>query len=203
MSGYLYYATGTSRGAIFNRQFWIYGSSFRQITAAIEIVLLLLLYLWTFFSFRALRVPERMHLCFQQQIRAYIGCAAGYILYSILFDVTLPHFIMTRFFSTKVENGIRLIEPVFYHTYTFLIDSIGLLWIAVLLVGARMLYESPATLNDTWGYKTFDNNWKDVQKVKAIREHLNTRGINYLLNVGPDYLGRIPAPAADILRGAK
>jgi len=39
--------------------------------------------------------------------------------------------------------------------------------------------------------------------VKAIREHLNTRGINYLLNVGPDYLGRIPAPAADILRGAK
>ena len=66
-----------------------------------------------------------------------------------------------------------------------------------------MLYESPATLKDTWGYKTFDHHWNDVQRVKAIREHLNTRGINYLLNVGPDYLGRIPAPAADIMRGVK
>ena len=33
-----------------------------------------------------------------------------------------------------------------------------------------------------------------------LKRHLNERGINYLLNVGPDYLGRIPAPAAQILR---
>ncbi|MBQ8576879.1 MAG: alpha-L-fucosidase [Clostridia bacterium] len=63
-----------------------------------------------------------------------------------------------------------------------------------------MLFETPATLNDTWGYKSFDNNWKSPEKVRQIKEHLNARGINYLLNVGPDYLGRIPAPAADILR---
>ena len=67
----------------------------------------------------------------------------------------------------------------------------------------EMLYETPATLNDTWGYKSFDNNWKDANEVRRIREHLNSRGINYLLNVGPDYLGRIPAPAVDILRKAK
>ena len=66
-----------------------------------------------------------------------------------------------------------------------------------------MLFETPATLNDTWGYKSFDNNWKSPEKVREIREHLNARGINYLLNVGPDYLGRIPAPAADILRKAR
>lgn len=65
---------------------------------------------------------------------------------------------------------------------------------------SEMLYETPATLNDTWGYKSFDNNWKSAERVRAIKDHLNTRGINYLLNVGPDYLGRIPAPAADILR---
>lgn len=64
------------------------------------------------------------------------------------------------------------------------------------------LYESPATLNDTWGYKSFDNNWKDAKKVLDIKEHLNARGINYLLNVGPDYLGRLPAPAIDTLREA-
>jgi len=67
----------------------------------------------------------------------------------------------------------------------------------------EMLFETPATLNDTWGYKAFDNNWKDPETVKAIREHLNSRGINYLLNVGPDYLGRIPAPAAEMLLKAK
>ena len=66
-----------------------------------------------------------------------------------------------------------------------------------------MLFETPATLNDTWGYKSFDNNWKSPEKVREIREHLNARGINYLLNVGPDYLGRIPAPAAEILREAR
>jgi len=67
----------------------------------------------------------------------------------------------------------------------------------------EMLYETPATLNDTWGYKSFDNNWKNANEVRRIREHLNNRGINYLLNVGPDYLGRIPAPAIEILKAAK
>lgn len=61
------------------------------------------------------------------------------------------------------------------------------------------LFESPTTLNDTWGYKSFDNHWKDAQTVLSIKRHLNERGVNYLLNVGPDALGRIPAPAADIL----
>ena len=62
------------------------------------------------------------------------------------------------------------------------------------------LFETPATLNDTWGYKSFDNNWKSADEVLRLKEHLNARGINYLLNVGPDALGRIPAPACDILR---
>ena len=38
------------------------------------------------------------------------------------------------------------------------------------------------------------------EKIEERRTKLNDMGINYLLNVGPDYLGRIPAPAADILR---
>ena len=61
------------------------------------------------------------------------------------------------------------------------------------------LYECPATLNDTWGYKSFDSNWKSPEKIIEIKDRLNANGINYLLNVGPDYLGRIPAPAVDIL----
>lgn len=62
------------------------------------------------------------------------------------------------------------------------------------------LFETPATLNDTWGYKSFDENWKSPEEVIRIKNHLNERGINYLLNVGPDPLGRIPTPAQQILR---
>ena len=62
------------------------------------------------------------------------------------------------------------------------------------------LFETPATMNDSWGYKSYDQNWKDARTVLALKQHLNERGINYLLNVGPDGLGRIPGPCVDILR---
>lgn len=72
---------------------------------------------------------------------------------------------------------------------------------AAISVGDRTgLYECPATLNDTWGYKTYDNNWKNAEEVLKIKKRLNAQGVNYLLNIGPDYLGRIPAPALDILK---
>ena len=61
-------------------------------------------------------------------------------------------------------------------------------------------YESPCTLNDTWGYVAFDQNWKSATEIISTKKHLNERGINYLLNVGPDYLGRIPKPCVRILR---
>lgn len=61
------------------------------------------------------------------------------------------------------------------------------------------LSEAPVTLNDTWGFKYYDDNWKDEEKIKEMRKSLNERGINLLLNIGPDALGRIPAPAYKIL----
>lgn len=64
------------------------------------------------------------------------------------------------------------------------------------------LYETAATMNDTWGFKYFDRNWKSPEDIAAHRSHLNSLGINYLLNVGPDALGRIPSFSADILRRA-
>lgn len=62
------------------------------------------------------------------------------------------------------------------------------------------LFESPATLNGTWGYKPTDQNWKSAEEVIKIKKHLNERGINYLLNVGPDGLGRFPGRAVEILK---
>ena len=61
------------------------------------------------------------------------------------------------------------------------------------------LYETAATLNNTWGYKYFDHNWKTPETVLKYKNHLKSMGINYLLNVGPDALGRIPSISQDIL----
>lgn len=65
------------------------------------------------------------------------------------------------------------------------------------------LWECPATTNDSWGYKSFDQNWKSPEKILETKRFLNEHNINYLLNVGPDGLGRIPAAAMDILRKVK
>ncbi len=61
------------------------------------------------------------------------------------------------------------------------------------------LRESPCTINDTWGYKSFDNNWKSADTILDLKNRLNSKKINYLLNVGPDALGRIPGPSVSVL----
>lgn len=63
-----------------------------------------------------------------------------------------------------------------------------------------MLYETAATLNDTWGYKSYDQNWKSSEEVISLLTRLASRNVNYLLNIGPDYLGRIPVAAQRILK---
>ncbi|MBE5790554.1 MAG: alpha-L-fucosidase [Clostridia bacterium] len=62
------------------------------------------------------------------------------------------------------------------------------------------LYESAATLNHTWGFSAYDQDWKSADTIFEYRTRLKKLGINYLINVGPDHLGRIPAPSVDILR---
>lgn len=65
------------------------------------------------------------------------------------------------------------------------------------------LFEVPATMNDTWGFKYYDDNWKSPEEIFRIKHMLKGKGINYLLNVGPDHLGRIPAPSVEILLKVK
>lgn len=62
------------------------------------------------------------------------------------------------------------------------------------------LFETAGTLNDTWGYKSFDQHWKTPEQTITLLGRLASRNVNYLLNVGPDHLGRIPADAQRILR---
>ncbi len=61
-------------------------------------------------------------------------------------------------------------------------------------------WEVPATLNDTWGFKKSDTNWKSPKQLIELLVKINSRGGNYLLNVGPTAEGEIPEACADILR---
>lgn len=60
-------------------------------------------------------------------------------------------------------------------------------------------WEVPATLNDTWGFNKDDHNWKDADEIIRKLVMINSRGGNYLLNVGPDALGNIPIESEKIL----
>jgi len=61
-------------------------------------------------------------------------------------------------------------------------------------------WEVPATLNDTWGFKKNDNNWKDPRDLIAKLADVTSKGGNYLLNVGPTAEGVIPQASQNILR---
>lgn len=62
------------------------------------------------------------------------------------------------------------------------------------------LWETPDTHNDTWAYSRFDTNWKGAREIAERLVRVVARGGTYLLNVGPDGKGRIPAPSARALR---
>ena len=64
----------------------------------------------------------------------------------------------------------------------------------------RADYETPATLNDTWGFKSTDHNWKSTETLILLLIDLASKGVNYLLNVGPTAEGVIPEPSAERLR---
>jgi alpha-L-fucosidase len=61
-------------------------------------------------------------------------------------------------------------------------------------------WEVPATLNNTWGYKKDDNNWKTPEDLTFKLVDIVSKGGNYLLNVGPTSEGLIPQPSQDNLR---
>jgi alpha-L-fucosidase len=58
--------------------------------------------------------------------------------------------------------------------------------------GAGVDWESCMTINDTWGYKKDDTNWKSAQTLIRNLIDCASKGGNYLLNVGPTGEGIIP-----------
>ncbi len=80
------------------------------------------------------------------------------------------------------------------------------------LLSNKLAYpvESPGTLNNTWGFKYDDHNWKSTEQVITQLISLTEKNANYLLNIGPTAEGeftpetdRIFAGIADWIRDKK
>lgn len=65
------------------------------------------------------------------------------------------------------------------------------------------LYETAATMNHSWGYCMFDHDYKTAQELFSTKKYLNHLGVNYLLNIGLDGLGRIPIESYQVLKELK
>ena len=61
-------------------------------------------------------------------------------------------------------------------------------------------WETCMTINSTWGYKSFDHNWKSTTNLIHNLVDIASKGGNYLLNVGPTSAGVIPQPEVDRLK---
>jgi alpha-L-fucosidase len=60
-------------------------------------------------------------------------------------------------------------------------------------------WESCMTMNDTWGYKFYDDHWKSPETIIRNLIDIASKGGNYLLNVGPTKEGLIPPPSVERL----
>lgn len=60
-------------------------------------------------------------------------------------------------------------------------------------------WESCMTMNDTWGFKKNDHNWKSAEMLIENLMDIIAKGGNYLLNVGPTAEGLIPQPSVERL----
>lgn len=62
-------------------------------------------------------------------------------------------------------------------------------------------WEACMTMNDTWGFKSGDHNWKSTTTLVHQLIDVAAKGGNYLLNVGPTAEGIIPAASVERLAG--
>jgi alpha-L-fucosidase len=60
-------------------------------------------------------------------------------------------------------------------------------------------WETCMTMNDTWGFKKNDHNWKSTKDMLQKLVDIVSKGGNFLLNVGPTAEGEIPGPSVERL----
>jgi alpha-L-fucosidase len=64
------------------------------------------------------------------------------------------------------------------------------------------LWEAVDVTNDSWGFARYDENWKTPKEILCNLISTIARGGTYMMNIGPDPDGIVPAKAAKSLRKA-
>lgn len=60
-------------------------------------------------------------------------------------------------------------------------------------------WETVGTFNNSWGYNSYDNDWKSPLEVLYWLVEIVSKGGNYMLNIGPTSEGIVPAQSIDCL----
>ena len=94
----------------------------------------------------------------------------------------------------KGRNGMQGMS-----TYAHAAGDFGTPEQEILAEGTDLPWETCMTMNDTWGFKKDDHNWKSAQTLVHQLIDATAKGGNYLLNVGPTAEGLIPGPSVDRL----
>ncbi|MCK3685789.1 alpha-L-fucosidase [Maribellus sp. YY47] len=61
-------------------------------------------------------------------------------------------------------------------------------------------WEVCMTMNTSWGYKWYDDNWKSSEELIKMLVDIASKGGNLLLNVGPTAEGEFPEPSVERLK---
>lgn len=168
------------------------------------------------------RTKKNFDICFEEKIKPQVKeILTGYGDLSLIwFDV--PHTISSAqslelnrlvkeyqpdcLINSRIGNGaydyVSLCDNEYPEKRTEADASIDPNSLSGFKVSPYDLYETPGTMNSSWGFKYYDCNWISPETIVERRKKLNSMGVNYLLNVGPDALGRIPSQSAENLRRA-
>lgn len=104
--------------------------------------------------------------------------------------------------ALDVYNYIHSINPsiIINNRLGFKVGDYGTPEQEIPVQGLPGPWETCMTLNDTWGFKKDDDNWKSDTTLITNLIHCASGGGNFLLNVGPTATGVIPEPEVDRLK---
>ncbi len=107
-------------------------------------------------------------------------------------------------YSRELREVVKMLQPGClinerigngYHDFAGLGDN------ELLFGKSGIPAESPGTLNDTWGFKYDDHNWKSTEQIISQFISLVEKNANYLLNVGPTPEGELTPETKKIFDG--
>ncbi len=61
-------------------------------------------------------------------------------------------------------------------------------------------WQTVGTTNNSWGYKSYDDDWKSPEELLFWLIEIVSKGGNYMLNIGPDEMGNIPEKSVKNLK---